>query len=107
MLEELYAMCEAEYVALFDASKEALFMRAMLVFLHPQLIGVKTDVFGDGEGAKAMAQNPRSASKKKHINVKLYFIREMICAGEIYVLHVETTEQHTLSMSSIAVQNNP
>ena len=99
MLEELYAMCEAEYVALFDASKEALFMRAMLVFLQPQLIGVITDVFGDGEGAKAMAQNPRSASKKKHINVKLYFIREMICAGEIYVLQARGNDGTTYTIN--------
>ena len=31
------ATCEAEYVALCEASKEALFMRAVLVFLQPGL----------------------------------------------------------------------
>ena len=55
------ASCEAEYVVFCDASKEALFMRAVLVFLQPELTGIKVDVFGDNEGAKAIANNPSSA----------------------------------------------
>ena len=59
--------CEAEYVALCDASKEALFTRAVLVFLQPDLTGMRVDVFGDNEGAKAIASNPSSASRSKHM----------------------------------------
>ena len=55
------ATCEAEYVALCDASKEALFMRAVLGFLQPQLAGMCIDIFGDNEGAMAIANNPSSA----------------------------------------------
>ena len=47
--------CEAEYVALCNASKEALSMRAVLVFLQPELTGMRVHVFGDNEGAKAIA----------------------------------------------------
>ncbi|CAM9682891.1 unnamed protein product, partial [Ascophyllum nodosum] len=43
------AICEAEYVALCDASKEALFTRAVLVFLQPELSGMRVDIFGDNE----------------------------------------------------------
>ena len=56
------ATCEAEYVALRDASKEALFTRAVLVFLQPELSGMRVDIFGDNEGAKAIADNPSSAA---------------------------------------------
>ena len=38
------ATCEAEYVALCDASKEALFTRAVLVFLQPELSGMRVDI---------------------------------------------------------------
>ena len=55
------AACEAEYVALCDASKEAFFMRAVLVFLQPDLTGMRMEIFGDNEGAKAIAANPSSA----------------------------------------------
>ncbi|CAN0084350.1 unnamed protein product, partial [Ascophyllum nodosum] len=59
------ATCEAEYVALCDASKEALFTRAVLVFLQPELSGMRVDIFGDNEGAEAIADNPSSASRSK------------------------------------------
>ena len=49
------ATCQAKYVAFCDASKEALFMRAVLVFLQPQLAGMCIDIFGDNEGAMAIA----------------------------------------------------
>ena len=72
------ATCEAEYVALCDASKETLFTKAVLVFFQPELSGMRVDVFGDNEGAKAIADDPSSASRSKHIGVKLHFIRGLI-----------------------------
>ena len=72
------ATCEAEYVALCDASKETLSIKAVLVFLQPDLSGMRVDVFGDNEGAKAVADDPSSASRSKHIDVKLHFIRGLI-----------------------------
>ena len=88
------ATCEAEYVALCDASKGALFPRAVLVFLQPELSGMRVDIFGDNEGAKAIADNPSSASRSKPIDVKLHFIRGLIRMGEVRTLHVGTEEQH-------------
>ena len=89
------ATCEVEYAALCDTSKEALFMRAVLVFLQPELTGMRVDVFGNNGGVKAIADNPSSASRSKHIDVKLHFIRGLIRAGEVRVLHVVgTAEQH-------------
>ena len=88
------ATCEAEYVALCDASKEALFTKAVLVFLQPDLTGMRVDFFGDNEDAKAIANNPSNASRSKHIDVKLPIIRGLVRAGEVRVLHVETAEPH-------------
>ena len=50
--------------------------------------------FGDIEDAKAIANNPSSASWSKHIDVKLHFIRGLVRAGEVRVLHVGTAEKH-------------
>ena len=77
------ATCEAENVAPCDASKETLFTRAVLVFLQPELSGMRVDIFGDNEGAKAIADNPSSASRSKHVDVKLHFIQRLIRAGEV------------------------
>ena len=86
--------CEAEYVALWDASKEALFMRAVSIFLQPKLSGMRIYFPGNNEGAEAVADNPSSASRSKHIDVNLYFIRGLIRAGEVRLLHVGVAEQH-------------
>ena len=84
---------ESEYVALCVASKEALFTRAVLVFLQPELSGMRVDIFGDNEGAKAIADSPSSTSRSKHFDVKLHFIRELIRTGEVRIFHVGTEEQ--------------
>ena len=88
------ATCEAEYVALCNVSKKGLFTRAVLGFFQPELSGMRVDIFGDNEGAKAIADNPSSASRSKHIDVKLNFIQGMIRTGEVRTLHVGTEEQH-------------
>ena len=86
--------CEAEYVALYDAAKEALFTRAVSVFLQPTLSSMQVDIFGDNEGAKVTADNSSSASRSKHIDVKLHFIRRLIRTGAVRILYVGTEEQH-------------
>ena len=88
------ATCEAEYIALCDASKEALFTSAVLVFLQPEPSGMQVDVFGDNEGAEAVADSPSSASRCTYIDVKLHFIRRLIRTGEVKILHVRTEEQY-------------
>ena len=88
------ATCEAEYVVLCDAAKEAIFERALLFFVQPQLAGMYVDIFGDNEGAMAIANNPSSASRSKHVDVEFYFIQGLVRAGEIRILHVGTEDQH-------------
>ena len=69
-------------------------MRVELVFLQPELTRMRVDVFGHNTGVKAIADNPSSVSRSKHIDVKLYFIRRSIRAGKVCALHVGTEEQH-------------
>ena len=51
-------------------------------------------IFGYNKGAMAIANNPSSASRSKHINVKFHFIQGLVRAGEIRKLHVGTKYQH-------------
>ena len=88
------ATCEVQYAVLCDASREALFTRAVSVFLQPELSGMRVDTFGDNESAKAIADNPSSASTSKHIYVEPHFIQGLVRAGEVRVSHVGTAEQH-------------
>ena len=64
------------------------------MFLQPELTRMREDIFDDNGGAKAIADNPSSASRSKHIDVNVHFILGLICAEEVRVLHVGTAEQH-------------
>ena len=88
------AACETEYVALCDAAKEAIFERAVLFFLQPQLTRMRADIFEHNEGAMAIANNPSSASRSEHIDVKFSFIQELVRAEGIRILHVGTKDKH-------------
>ena len=53
---------EAEYVAIVHGVKNALFSRAVLEFIQPQLCGMVFKVFENNEGVKALAENPLELS---------------------------------------------
>ena len=76
---------EAEYVAMADSIKEALFMRHVWRFLLPSAGLQCIKVFEDNEGARSLASNPVSNSNTKHIDVRHHFIREFIEKGEFSV----------------------
>ena len=46
-----------------------LLVRAVLAFLQPQFVGREIDLFEDNQGAIAMAENPISVGRMKHIDV--------------------------------------
>ncbi|CAB1104504.1 unnamed protein product [Ectocarpus sp. CCAP 1310/34] len=85
---------EAEYIAMGDGVKEALFVNGMLQLLRPSAKPRKIDVFEDNEGAIALAENPLSSSRSKHIDVRHHFLRNLTEEGVIEVTHVPSKEQH-------------
>ena len=56
-----------------EGAKEGLFVRSVLSFIHPRKNKVNSNVYKikileDNEGAKAMAENPRSSGRSKYID---------------------------------------
>ena len=76
---------EAEYVAVADGVKEALYVRGVLVFLMPSLGSPSIGVFEDNKGAIDLAKNPLSSSNSKHIDVRYHFLRELVGKGDLCV----------------------
>ncbi|CAM9815854.1 unnamed protein product, partial [Sphacelaria rigidula] len=90
---------EAEYVAMAEGAKERLFVKVVLTFLRLQTVsGCGEDhgivLYEDNEGAKALAENPFSSERSKHIDVRCHFIRELVGTGNIRVVHVGSGWQH-------------
>ncbi|CAM9695537.1 unnamed protein product [Sphacelaria rigidula] len=66
---------DAEYVAVAEEAKECMFLRSVLSFLRPRVMlgremEYDTGLHEDNEGAKALADNPLSSARSKHIGVR-------------------------------------
>lgn len=85
--------CEAEYIAQTHATKEAIWLRSLL----SQLLMDKeepsaTIIFGDNQGAIALAKNPQFHARTKHIAIQLqhHFVREQQTAGTVDLQYIPT-----------------
>jgi hypothetical protein len=80
---------EAEYMALFNATQEAVWARQLLFELgFPQQ--KPTVIHEDNQGCIAMSKNPVRNSRTKHIDIKYQFTREKIQYGTISVQYCPT-----------------
>ena len=86
---------EAEYLAIGDGVKEAPFVNGILQFLRPSVESRKIEVvFEDNEGAIALAENPLSSCRSKHIDVRHHLLGNLTEEGVIEITHVPSEEQH-------------
>ncbi len=70
--------CEAEYIASFHASKEAIWLKRLLADLHPATRMSPIKLLIDNQGALAMAYNSAVNDRTKHIAIKYQFTREAV-----------------------------
>jgi transposase InsO family protein len=82
---------EAEYIALFSASQEALFLQRLLAYITSTPV-VSICIWVDNQGAIAIAKNPEFHKRTKHIGVKYHAIRERFIQNLIEVKYVKTDE---------------
>ena len=78
--------CEAEYVAAYEATKEAVWLRNLIMDMS---IGDTTaytaavPLYIDNKAARDLATNPSHHDRTKHIDIKYHFIRERVQIGQI------------------------
>ena len=80
---------EAEYVALSAATQEAVWLSRLLsdIKAPPQTpILIKED----NQGTIAIARNPVSHSRTKHIDIKFHYVREALEDGIIDLIYCPT-----------------
>jgi len=82
---------EAEYMALSEASKEAVYLRRLLKDLgFGKFAQVK--VLCDNNGAKKLAENPVFHNRSKHIDVRYHFVREALESDELSIAYTPSEE---------------
>jgi len=93
---------ESEYMALTEATKELKWIRTLLAELgHSNESAVKppTTLFSDNQSAIALANNPVSHARVKHIDLRHHFVREAIADRIIWVQYIPTDEMTADSLT--------
>lgn len=83
--------CEAEYMALTEGAKEALFLQRFLNELGFPDLGNVT-IFSDNLGSIKLAENPVFHNRSKHIDIRYHYIRNLLKEGKLKIEHVSTTD---------------
>jgi hypothetical protein len=82
---------EAEYMALSDATKEAVWLRALLLELGYGQDSA-TIIHEDNQGCLSLAKNPVHHNRTKHIDIRYHFIRSHIAGDEIKPTYCTTED---------------
>ena len=76
---------EAEYMALSDAAKEAVYLRALLNKIgYPQKV---VEIFNDNQGTIQLTKNSMFHKRSKHIDIRFHFIQEVIHRNIIQIYY--------------------
>jgi len=109
---------EAEYMAMTQASKEIIWLQVLIEELGALThIEQMSTLYGDNQGALALAHNPEYHARTKHIDIQYHFVRELVWAERVYLeyctsadmiadvmtkgLPCTTHEKHTTAMGMI------
>ena len=93
---------EAEYVALSEATKEALNLRMLLLHLG---FGapLPTTIYCDNKGAITMARHPTNKAATRHVNMREFFARQHVELGNIETPFCESADMNADSLSKATV----
>ncbi|GJX69199.1 ribonuclease H-like domain-containing protein [Tanacetum coccineum] len=85
---------EAEYRGVANVVAETAWLRNLLRELHSPL-STATLVYCDNVSAVYMSANYVQHQRTKHIEIDIHFVRDMVTAGQVRVLHVPSRFQYT------------
>lgn len=77
--------CEAEYMALGDAVKEAVWIKNFINDLNVSIQFDSIPIHVDNEAAIRLSKNPEFHQRSKHIDLRHHFIREHVQDGTITI----------------------
>ena len=83
--------CEAEYVSACAGAQEAVFFRSVLRDLGYEQTDA-TVMYEDNQSCIAHSRNQDNHTRMKHLDVKKYFVRELVSSGVITHEYVPTGE---------------
>jgi len=82
---------EAEYMALTETTKEAIYLRGFLSELKLS-VPKRVQIMNDNRGALLLAQNHTFHARTKHVDVRHHFVRHALQEGLIDIEHLPSEE---------------
>jgi hypothetical protein len=76
------SMAEAEYIAAFLASSEAVWLQKFLIELFDLELEV-TCIWCDNQSCVKLTENPLFHDKSEHIDIRYHYIRDMVQKGAV------------------------
>ena len=83
---------EAEYMALSDATREAVWLRRFLLELGIPITS-PTIMYEDNQGTIALVENPIRHKRSKHIDIRYHYTRDALTNNEISLVYIPTADQ--------------
>ena len=84
--------CEAEYVAMCEAGKEAVWLGYLLAELGFRKRSTPVTLYADNQGSIALSNNPEFHRRTKHIDVRFHWIREAVSMKQLQIIYIPTAE---------------
>ena len=73
---------EAEYIALFNAAQESIWLQQLLADLKKEEAKSMV-IYKDNQSTISMAKNPQFLGRTKHTAIKYHFIRKQVNNGKL------------------------
>ena len=96
--------CEAEYIALATTIQECLYLKQLLENLDKCQYSPPR-VYEDNQGTIALAKNPVSRQRCKHVDIKYHFIRSTVNNGTVMLEYCPTNEMVADILTKPATKN--
>ena len=90
---------EAEYMALTEAAKEAVWLRNLVGDFG--IVQRQVTIFCDSQSAICLTKNPVHHNSMKHVRVKFNYVRERVEEGDIIVTKVDTEDNQADMLTKI------
>ena len=84
--------CEAEYMALCEATQEAIYLKQVIADMNVQVVVQPIQIYGDNQGSLSLTKHAGKHNRTKHIDVRYHFIRDYVNRNVIAVQHVPTDD---------------
>jgi hypothetical protein len=83
---------EAEYIAVYVAHREAVWLRKLLAGLFGQMLD-PTMIHCDNQRCVKLSKNPVSHDRSKHVEIKFHYIQDMVQRKAVLVQYLPIDAQ--------------